>query len=109
MALLILAATSARAGIIPINVRKSPFQKRHHLLRFTASPDQASHEFHWEIDVMKEQLEAGAQIVQAWFAIGCFNKPIFGAFTVARKAHITLATVTGQRVTLVLAEFYLLR
>ncbi len=119
MALLELAATAAGAGIVAVDVRENLLQNGHDLLRFAAAPDQAGHELHREIDVMKEQLEAGAEVVQAWLAIrrfdthsalrasGCFAKPILGALAVAGKAHVAFAAVTGQRVALVLAELQL--
>ena len=91
MALLELAAATAGAGIISIDVRESPLQDRHHLFRFVAAPDQAGHEFHRKIDVMKEQLEAGAEVIQARLAIRCFDEPIFRTFAVAGKAHIAFA------------------
>ncbi len=63
MTLLELAAAAAGAGIIAVHVRESPLQNSHDLFRFVAAPYQPGHEFHREIDVMKELLEAGAEVV----------------------------------------------
>ena len=103
--LLELAAAAAGAGIIAIHIRKSPFENAHHLLRFAPAPDQPGHELHREIDVMKEQLETGTEVVQARLTIRRFDKPILGTFAVAGKAHAAFPAVSRERVALVLTEF----
>ena len=55
--------------------------------------------------MLKKQLEAGAQIVQARFTVRRFDKAILGTLAVTGKAHIAFPAVTRQGVALILAEF----
>ena len=73
MALLELASAAAGAGIVAIHIRESAIQNGHHLLCFSAAPNQPGQQLHRKIDVLKEQLEAGAQIVQARLTVGRFS------------------------------------
>ena len=59
--------------------------------------------------MLEECFVAGAQIVQSGFAIGRENEAIAGTFPMAGKTHLALATVTWQRISLVLSKLELLR
>ena len=108
MTLLELAAATAGTWIVAIHICEGAIQNAHHLLCFSPAPDQPGHELHREIGMLKELLEAGAEVVQARLAVRRLAEPILGALAVAGKAHVAFLAVTRQCVALILAEFQLL-
>lgn len=46
--------------------------------------------------MMKKCFVPGTQVIQSWLSIGGGNEPIFGAFAVASKAHVTVQAILGQ-------------
>jgi hypothetical protein len=68
MTLFELPAAAARAGIVALDAGKGALQNLHNLLCFAITPEQAGHELHGKIHMMKEHLEAGAKVVQAILA-----------------------------------------
>ncbi len=69
MALLELAAAATGTGGIALHAREGALQNRHDLPRLAIAPDQSGHEPHGEVHVVKELLEAGAQIVETRLVI----------------------------------------
>jgi hypothetical protein len=63
MTLFELTPAAAGAGIVALDAGKDTLQNLHNLLCFAITPEQAGHELHREIGMMKEHLEAGAEVV----------------------------------------------
>ena len=57
---------------------------------------EVGHYFHGGINMLKEFLVGGAEVVQAPFAIGAPGEAMLGAFSVAREADFAVAAVLGQ-------------
>ena len=71
-------------------------------------PQQAHHQLHGLIDMMKECLVTGAQIVQAGLTIRGVDEAIFRTAAMTRDAHIAVQTILRQRVEFVAPELQLL-
>lgn len=56
----------------------------------------SGHESHVRVDMTEEHLIAGAQIVQAGFAVGRFGEPMFGALAIAGEPDVAFAAVTRE-------------
>ena len=69
------------------------FGPLHHQCRCVICSQLVGHELHVWIDVMKEMLVTGAEIVQAIFAGWRLNKTMFEAFAIAGKAYVALLAV----------------
>jgi hypothetical protein len=54
------------------------------------------HEFHIRIDVLEEAFVARAKVIQPGLAVGRADEAMLGALTVAGKADIASAAITGQ-------------
>ena len=96
MALFELTAVTARAGSVPLDAREGSIQNLHHLARLAAAPDQPGHQLHGEVHMMKEFLEADAQIIQTRLAVRRLNKAVFGTFAMTGEAHVALLAVGGS-------------
>ena len=68
MALLELAAAAAGTGIVAFDAGEGALQDLHHFPCLALASDQAGHELHGKVDVVKEVLETGAQIVETRLA-----------------------------------------
>src|SRR5713226_7776084 len=108
-ALLVFLSAAARAGVVPAEL---PSRRRagialphplHDVRRRPALAKLLRHELHVRIDVVKKHLVARAQVVQSLFAIGRANEAVLGALAVTSEAYLALATITRQRIELVLA------
>ena len=62
------------------------------------------HAPHGAVDVVKERLVAGAQVVQARLAVRCVDEAILGAAAMAGEADVALAAEGWEPVALVQAE-----
>ena len=78
------------------------------MLAVGACPQLRGHELHVRVNVVKEVFVAGAEIVQAGFAVGRGEEPMFWAFPVAREPDIAFTAHARKRVQLVEAEILLL-
>ena len=83
-------------------------QHLHDIRRRAALPEFGSHELHVRIDVFKEQLISGTQIVKAPLAVGRSRESVLGALAVAGKADFAFTAVARQAVALIQAEAALL-
>jgi len=55
----------------------------------------AAHELHVRGDVAEDVLIAGAQVVQAWFAVGRGHEAMFGTFAVAEETDVAVEALFG--------------
>src|SRR5881394_3324486 len=111
-AFLIFLATPTRTGIIPSNFLRwilLPRQHLHDQRRGLLMLEQIGHRLHIWIDMPEEFLVPRAQIIQPRLAIGRRNKPVLRTFSIARKAHLALPTIFGQRLALIQSKRPLLR
>src|SRR6185436_10768785 len=80
--------------------RPSPgVQYFHRLVGEPALTKEIGHRPHGEVDVCEKGFVAGAQVVQAAFAVRRVYEPVLGTFAVTCKAHRTFAAIARQRVT----------
>ena len=113
VALFVLAATTAGAGIVPAHPdwRFMFFLLRgehlHYLIGVPPGPDQFAHHPHRPVDMGKKVLVTFAEIVEARFTVRCQDKPVSGAFAVAGKENRALPAETGKGVPFVLPELSL--
>ena len=70
--------------------------------------EQVGHRSHRLLDVVEEELEGRAQVVEAGLAVGGGDEAVLRAAAVAGEAHVAFAAVARQRVALVQAELPLL-
>ena len=68
----------------------------HDLCRHAALPQQPGHPAHRCVDMVKEQLVAGAQVIYPFLLARGLDKAVARAFALAGEAHITLPAGTGQ-------------
>jgi hypothetical protein len=108
MAVLPFAATPARAWVVAAARRVAGGIGIHDLGGRAILGEQPGHRSHRLVDVMKEALEGGAEVVEAGFAVGGAGEAVFGAAAVAREADVAFAAVARERVALVPAELLLL-
>src|ERR1035438_2558180 len=81
----------------------------HHSRRRSILLQLFSHEAHIRIDVMKEMLVAGAEIIQPIFARCRLRETMLGTLAVTSKAHIAFAAIGGQPKFFCIAKTRLLR
>jgi hypothetical protein len=63
MTLFKFTTAAARTGVEAMDIGKSLVQDTHDFPRLAAAADEASHDFHWVIDMMKKIFEPGAQVI----------------------------------------------
>jgi len=108
-ALFVLSATAARARIIAtcLNRRAGIFelQQLHEPLYGRPRPQPRGEPLQVGPAVREEPFQAGAEIIESFFAFWSPEETILRTRTITHGEHVALATVTGQRVPLLLPEF----
>src|SRR3990172_10231687 len=116
VAVLELAATATRAGLVAARAGvlhgQGPFlfagQDPHHLVGEPPLLQQVGHQAHRVIDVVEEGFVAGAQVVEAWFAVGSQDESVARALSIAGESDFALAAIARQGIALVVPELLLL-
>ena len=65
----------------------------HHLVRVVTAPQEIGHQVHRPVDVLEEGQVAGAQVVEARFAVRRLDEPVARTLAVARELDRTLLAV----------------
>ena len=81
-------------------------QRAHDLRRGALAVEQVGHGAHGRIDMGEETLEAGAEVIQPWLAVGGGQEPVFGTAAVADETDRAFAAVARQGRFFILAELY---
>ena len=76
----------------------------HDLVGPAALTKQAGHDLHRGVDMVEEELVAGTQVVEPGLASRGRDEPVTRALTVAGEQNVTIPTILGQAVQLVLPE-----
>lgn len=84
-----------RQKVVISGLLVGPARVLHHPRRWTPIQQFASHEFHVGRDVMKELFVSSAKVVQPGFAVRRTREPVLRAFSIAGKADIAIAAVSG--------------
>src|SRR5271166_3446543 len=109
MAELELLAIPAGTGRVRVPLRVLVLDPKHHVGGRAGALQELPHHSHQRAGVCEEQLEAGAEIVLAWFAVLRQREAVLWTAAVAEQAHAALAALFGEPVALVVAEFAHLR
>src|SRR5581483_8835806 len=84
-------------------------QDRHDLVGETSSAKKIGHDLHRPVDMCEERLVCGAKVIEPRLPVGRPDKTVLGALAMACKSHFALPACARQSITLVPAEFDLLR
>ena len=114
MTFLDLEPTAARTGLIASRFGNDHRQfcvllgqDLHDLCARESPPDQADHDLHGSIDMVKKSLVAFAQVIQPRLAIWRSQESIFGTLPMAGKADVAFPAIARQRIQLVLPKLKL--
>src|SRR5271166_4241840 len=104
-----LAPAAARTGRIRVALRVLGLHPKHHVGGRAAALEELPHHAHQRARMGEEELEAGAEVVLARFAVLEQREAVLRTAAAAEEAHVAFSALSGQRVAFVVAELAHLR